>query len=285
MAERQAIALFESPLVQAYDVCCRARQSGYGIKEWSGVAQVVLPRRGVFVVERRGEPVVADVNTALIFGAHEGYRVSHPCDGGDDCTVLILAPQLLSEGLGASDSRDGGLGPRDQLGICLVTRALRDPAGEPVEKEEATLLLLHGLARAFATTSGANSTPIGRKQRARVEQVRGLLATSPTIGWDLSSVAQVVHCSPFHLARQFHAVTGETISRYLLRLRLGLALERLAEGERHLARLALELGFSHHSHFSSRFRTAFGLTPAAARDTLTKRRLGELRTIMTAERE
>jgi AraC family transcriptional regulator len=81
-----------------------------------------------------------------------------------------------------------------------------------------------------------------------------------------------VDCSPFHLARQFRSITGETIARYLLRLRLAIALERLAEGEDDLMRLACELGFAHHSHFSARFRDVFGLTPSAARE-LSARRL------------
>jgi AraC family transcriptional regulator len=81
-----------------------------------------------------------------------------------------------------------------------------------------------------------------------------------------------VHSSPFHLARQFRAVTGESVSRYLLRLRLGLALDRLAAGETELGRLAVELGFAHHSHFSARFRSVFGTTPRQVRGKLASRR-------------
>jgi hypothetical protein len=69
MAEPHSFALFESPLVRVFDVCCRAARSGRGAEEFSGVAQVVLPRRGVFVVDRGQEQVVIDVNTALILGA------------------------------------------------------------------------------------------------------------------------------------------------------------------------------------------------------------------------
>ena len=76
---------------------------------------------------------------------------------------------------------------------------------------------------------------------------------------------------------------GETISGYLLRLRLAAALHRIAEGERNLARLAVELGFSHHSHFSARFRSVFGCTPVRARGALTAPRLRELSTILTAD--
>ncbi len=92
-----------------------------------------------------------------------------------------------------------------------------------------------------------------------------------------------MHCSPFHLARQFRASTGTSISAYLLRLRLALALQRLAEGEADLAALAADLGFASHSHFGARFRSVFGVPPSSVRDSLTAGRLAELRTFVTAE--
>jgi len=41
------------------------------------------------------------------------------------------------------------------------------------------------------------------------------------------------------------------------------------------------MGFAHHSHFSARFRGTFGITPTQARDMLTKRKLDELRAVIT----
>lgn len=61
----------------------------------------------------------------------------------------------------------------------------------------------------------------------------------------------------------------------------GAAVERLAEGERDLAAPATDMGFAHHSHFSARFRGTFGITPTQARDMLTKRKLDELRAVIT----
>jgi AraC family transcriptional regulator len=51
-------------------------------------------------------------------------------------------------------------------------------------------------------------------------------------------------------------------------VRLLLALERLEDGERDLSRLALDLGYSSHSHFTAAFRRSFGTPPSAARKLL-----------------
>ena len=56
---------------------------------------------------------------------------------------------------------------------------------------------------------------------------------------------------------------------YRLDLRLRAAMERIGDASADLSRLSLELGFSSHSHFTSVFRTRFGMTPSACRRSLT----------------
>jgi len=65
----------------------------------------------------------------------------------------------------------------------------------------------------------------------------------------------------------FRQRTGVSIHRYLTRLRLRASLERLADGASDLTTLALDLGFSSHSHFSGAFRAEFGQTPSEVRRT------------------
>ncbi|MGH2391879.1 MAG: helix-turn-helix domain-containing protein [Candidatus Limnocylindria bacterium] len=279
MTESQSSRLLvESPLARVYDVVCRTPRSGYGSLMFNSVTQIGLPRRGVFVMERRGEPVVVDTNTALVLGPDDEYRVGHPTSEGDEGTVVVLPPYLVEDAIGGVGGRVGSLRPRDHLAICLVTRALRERDPDQLEAEDATFLLLGSLSRAFAGRTGV--AHLGHAQRLRVEEARALLASSPTTHWDLGSLGRVLRCSPFHLARQFRAATGETISGYVLRLRLGIAVERLADGERDIASLAVDTGFTHHSHFSARFRAVFGITPTQARDMLAKRNLDELRTVV-----
>jgi AraC family transcriptional regulator len=150
--------------------------------------------------------------------------------------------------------------PSDQLALLLIRQSGGDELVQ-LEREELCILLLRNLGDALSHST-CDESGLGPAQHLRVERARALLASDPARSWNLAAVARGVDCSPFHFARQFRSITGETIARYLLRLRLALALERLAEGEDDLRRrLARDLGFAHHSHLSARFRTVFGLTP------------------------
>jgi AraC-like DNA-binding protein len=70
----------------------------------------------------------------------------------------------------------------------------------------------------------------------------------------------------------FERVTGATIHRYLTRLRLRVALARIADGESNLTALALDLGFSSHSHLTSTFAREFGAPPSRLRAELSQPR-------------
>lgn len=60
---------------------------------------------------------------------------------------------------------------------------------------------------------------------------------------------------------------GVPLYRYQLRLRLARALD-LISGDADLTQIALELGFSNHSHFSSAFRQAYGRSPTAFKESV-----------------
>ncbi|MFA6441419.1 MAG: helix-turn-helix domain-containing protein, partial [Sterolibacterium sp.] len=60
------------------------------------------------------------------------------------------------------------------------------------------------------------------------------------------------------------------------------ALQRLADGADDLTALAIELGFSSHSHFAETFRREFGRTPSQVRSNASTRGLRELSKNLTA---
>jgi len=259
----RARPLSDGPLVRSADVACSAPRSAAGAVERSDAFELILPRRGVFVLHASGGTAVADAATALVLRPGDEYRVSHPVDGGDRCTALAFAPDVFEEALPARRAAAHVvLRSQTQL-IATFTRARLAGGVSPLAAEEGALLLLASVA------GDAGAAPPPAAPSPRVEQVRELLAADPAAPWRLRDVAAAVHCSPFHLARQFRAATGETMARYVTRLRLALALDRIAGGEEDLARLAHDVGFAHHSHFSARFRALFSLTPSQVRTIVT----------------
>jgi len=267
------------------DVVCRASRGGCGDEEGFAAPQLIIPRRGLFLFHLGRRELVADPNAAYLFHPPDGYRVSHPIDGGDECTVLFLSPQLLDEAFASGRRVEMGSGvPAKRFpltpSVQLAAQALHShgPRGEDLLTEE---LGFHVLA-------ALRSQPAGRESRDPpegtrfVERARALLASAPTENHSLESIGRAVRCSPFHLARYFKRETGFTLHGYLTRLRMAVALERLAQGEEDLARLALELGFAHHSHFSARFRQVFGRSPRLVRAALTRADAATMRRILTA---
>lgn len=115
-----------------------------------------------------------------------------------------------------------------------------------------------------------------------VEAAKDLITRTFTQRLSLGELARAVHASPYHLARVFRDQTGFTVFRYLNQLRLRFALDRLTEPAIDLAQLSVDLGFNSHSHFTDRFREAFGVTPSALRANPKPNRLLQLRKMLEA---
>jgi AraC family transcriptional regulator len=271
-------ALHCSRAVSLYDVRCRPCDFGRGPEEWSRADQIVLPRRGVFERETRGETTLADANHVLFFNHDESYRVSHPAGCGDDCSVVVFDAALLHEAVRQRDpswmeSADHPFrfaqalsSQRAFVSLEQLRRALHAAERDVLAIDEAALELLDAL---LADAYAQHGSPVPRSndatRRAHREQARCarlFLAEHFREELSLQEIARAVHCSPFHLARLFRRHAGLTLHQYRHRLRLREALLRIADGERNLSALALELGFSSHSHFTDCFRQSFGLAPA-----------------------
>jgi AraC-like DNA-binding protein len=113
-----------------------------------------------------------------------------------------------------------------------------------------------------------------RRDRELVEGVRHAISTDPSSRAPLVELARAFGVGPVTLCTTFRRVTGRSIHAYRLDLRLELALEQL-ERAGDLTRIALDLGFDSHSHFSRHFRARFGASPSRLREDLMG--LGKLR--------
>ncbi len=162
-----------------------------------------------------------------------------------------------------------------------LARRLEDAARHPLDPLEAEVTALQLVADILEAAFARHGLPRRRNgtdadHADRAEAAKTYLASRLADRVTLDDVARAVHASPFHLARVFRQRTGVPIHRYLTRLRLRAAIERLSSGADDLTALALESGFSSHSHFTDAFRREFGRTPSDVRRELSRRTLGEL---------
>jgi AraC family transcriptional regulator len=234
--------------------CCPADHA-CGPVEYAARDALALPLRGVFVKHLGPrERVVADSCHALFFRAGEAYRVSHPVAGGDECLVIEPSAELAFGGKAA---------PLDARLIAareLLRHRLERGLASSLEAEDSALAMLLEIG---SFEEPAMVRP--KRQAEMVEATRITLAASPGENWTLGALAKRVHSSPFHLARSFRALAGVPLHRYQLRARMAAALREVLDTSRELTAIALDLGFSSHSHFTATFRRTFGAAPSALR--------------------
>ncbi|MCI0612505.1 AraC family transcriptional regulator [bacterium] len=285
--------LYESPLLSVLDYRCHAHKCGAGDEELSENNSIVLLRHGTFAKHFAKRNVFADVNQVVFFSKKSVYRISHPTDHGDRGTYFLVAPQVLNDIVREFDPTIDE--HPDQpfpfvTGPCYtrlfwqhadLIRRLERAKEERPEHLWADVTLLRWVAEVLGsafekhgqpTKSRRTSTKIDHTEKA--EAARAFLASHLSEQVTLNEIAREVAVSPFNFARIFQQQTGLSVHRYLTLLRLRVSLERLSDGD--LTKLALDLGFSSHSHFTDVFRREFGKTPSEARKNTTASKLKEI---------
>ncbi|HEY8088446.1 MAG TPA: helix-turn-helix transcriptional regulator [Polyangiaceae bacterium] len=137
-------------------------------------------------------------------------------------------------------------------------------APDPLFVEEAMVRLLSRAARASTSGLPARGARVRDDHRALADACRARLAERLDEPLPLTALARSLGVSPYHLARVFRRECGATLHATRNSLRLRTALERVSAGD-DLARVAVDLGFASHSHFTALFRRAFGVTPSRFR--------------------
>ena len=213
---------------------------------------VIFPGTAVGLV-RDGTHLTATPNDVVFYRPFETYERSLRDARGDVC--LFIAPrdlELPETPLGRADARS-----------FLLARRLAGRLDDALFVEETAAELIARAMRGPAVPSGRR--PATRRDRAELtEAAKDLLVARLTEPLSLAGLARELHVSPFHLTRVFRERTGRTLTEYLHDLRLRAAVDRL--GEESLSRIAADLGYCSPSHFTDRFRAAFGVPPSQLRN-------------------
>lgn len=265
--------LLETKQVVVGEFTCPAGDPAWAETNYIGdEPHVVFPLIPVVIDQVGKESVLTTANHALFYDAGQLYRRRLESELGDRCVFVRVSP-LLFERLARhvlDDDRRLRIvhAPTDRstyLRRHLLVRRLREGSLAGSAAEEETVAVLRGaLVEPRRAPGGGDRARVAHSQLA--EATKAAMARSFPEPLSSPRLAAMLHTSVFHLSRVFRAETGFSIGGYQRSLRLRAALELLPRHTEGLTALALELGFSSHSHFTAMFRREFGVAPSALRD-------------------
>ncbi|HKV29620.1 MAG TPA: helix-turn-helix transcriptional regulator [Candidatus Dormibacteraeota bacterium] len=221
---------------------------------------LMLVQSGSFRRRVQGIDALVDPLVAYIELPGTCHQVCHP-SGGDVCTGLWLSDVAMGSLVDPSRVRPGSLlyiESAAYLAHRLLLKGLRETADREQSLERCLLL--------------AGILLVGREEQQFksdewlhiADHVREALRADPELS--LMEIARLMGTSMYRISKVFRSVTGETFSRYRLKLRCQLALDRLTAGETSLARLAADTGFSDQAHMTRTLRQQLNATPRRLRE-------------------
>jgi AraC family transcriptional regulator len=239
----------------------------------------VFPRTAVEIQHEREAPFVANPNVVTFYNPGQAYRRNAISPEGDLCDWFAVETQFARDLIREIDlciddrpawpffrSRAWSDTSTYLLQRRLFTRIASGRSTEPLAVEETVVELLGRVTRSAYATRGVHLlSSITPRQRDTVHDIETVLSRPPEERLTLKGIARDVGLSPYHVCRIFRRATGKTLHHYRLQFRLRTALTQVLESTKPLTDVALDGGFSSHSHFTDRFRHAFGETPSLLR--------------------
>ncbi len=228
---------------------------------------IVLVRTGRFARRVNGRTAMVDATQGYVQESGETEAIQHLGERGHRCTVITVRPEALPAlwraraRLMPSEFRTTPT--TDLAHRRLIAECRRGAAVARVSEAAAVLVadLFDSCMRAPRPIHRRGTTAATR----RIVDIARELATSESGAPALHAVAEAASVSPHHLTRAFKESTGMTMGRYRNRVRVRVALEWIAEGDDDFTRIAHDLGFSDHAHFSRTVMAEVGLQPRAVR--------------------
>jgi len=256
---------------------------------------IVFPRTAVVIEHAGTRPFVGDPALATLYNAGQQYERRAISPQGDHCDWYAVATGVLCDAVrpldpAAADNPSRAMRHQhtpiapalylEQRRLFRSLERLVDDAGDgaghgrvadasvdQLEVDERVISLLnrvlHTAYQRPATTDSPAAGGRARRQRAEIgHAAREVVARMFTERVTLAALARAVGCSPFHLCRSFREFTGSSVHAHLTALRLRTAIDHLEQGAS-ITRVAIDAGFSSHSHFTAAFRQSFGVTPSS----------------------
>jgi AraC-like DNA-binding protein len=254
------------PSMTVFHYRCTAGPDAPPFTEHHAAYSLSYVRKGSFGCWTRGQFHELVAGSILIGRPNDEYMCTHEHHAcGDECLSFQFADDFVDDitpGGAVWESR--ALPPIAEL---MVLGELAQGAGEganDIGVDEAGILLV---LRFLRIASGASDKRVHATARDRRRAVEAALWIDANAGEPISleDAAAVAGLSAFHFLRLFAKVLGLTPHQYLVRTRLKRAAALLAEENRSITEIALDVGFNDLSNFVRTFGSAAGVSPSRFR--------------------
>ena len=271
--------VFETDLVRIGAFRCHPDHPSF---QDTGPAQnycFVFPRTAVEIQHEHESAFVANPNVVTFYNAGQVYWRNPISPEGDRCDWFGVDAGLLRDALRGFDSAVDDRAEHvfqfsrgwSDAQCYLLQRRLFSwvTSGNVVDPLAVQETVIELLDRVLRNTCGSRRPSdrgdIARRHRHTVHEIETLLSRKVEEQLTLGGIAGEVGLSAYHVCRLFRRVTGIKLHQYRLRLRVRQALTGIVESRRSLTEIALDAGFSSHSHFTDTFHNEFDATPSSIR--------------------
>jgi AraC family transcriptional regulator len=239
----------------------------------------VFPRTAVEIQHEHEPPFVANPNVVTFYNSGQAYWRSPISPNGDQCDWFGVDSELVRDVVRAVDptvddrperpfrlTRGAADSSTYLLQRQLFARVSAPQSIDHLAVEETVIDLLERVVHfAYRQQPPPPAQSFDPRHRTTVHDIETVLSRPMDESLSLTAIAREIGLSAYHICRLFHRVTGTKLHQYRLRLRLRTALAEVVGPKRSLTDIALDAGFSTHSHFTAAFRREFGVTPSALR--------------------
>jgi AraC-like DNA-binding protein len=223
------------------------------------------------------ESALGGVNQVTLYDCDLDVTVTHPRGDHTAGTTFLLDPEFLASlvsgvaGLEVADARvpfrrlAAPVSPGTHLIYRALVRLLTDePRPDPLVVDDALFALVRRVLRELPAARPSRRRAPARLRR-RVPEMQAYVEARAHRAVSLAELGRFFGCSPEYVSRIFAEEVGVPLSRYVLRLRMHRAVERILDGAASLSDVALETGFASHSHLCTAMRREMGLAPGQLR--------------------
>lgn len=264
--------LFHSDVVKLGHFQCEVSNPHFAVTPVLDNDVFVFARNALWFRRGAGQFRFAQKGAVLLHRAGGIVERRQAAEFGDNSYWFGVRPDLfvdLLQRYGLSESSMGDAqGAVVELRYRLARLVIEAEGGcvDPLQVEETVLGLLDTICHARASCERRKAQQRFRRspRHQRVaDSARAYVDEHLCESVALQDIARASAISQFHLCRIFKQQMGMTLHTYRTLQRLGRVVEVMARDERaDLTRLALDTGFSSHSHLCRVFRRHLGCSPS-----------------------